>query len=105
MSALRHFPNTNLSTGSLCGLQRPEVVTLNNVNCPACLALEERMVAEKREKLQADIQAKAMAPEFAKIDEALERYSDVLQKIYDERTAGTYTFIGVLGDFLRQVQS
>lgn len=33
------------------------------------------------------------------VDAAIDEYAAVLQRIYDERTAGDYTFIGVLAGF------
>jgi hypothetical protein len=33
----------------------------------------------------------------------LAKYADVLQMIYDEHTAGDYTFTGVLSSFLREL--
>lgn len=37
------------------------------------------------------------------VDRLVHEYSKRLQKIYDERTAGDYTFVGVLGDFLNDL--
>lgn len=35
------------------------------------------------------------------MDQHLSDYAGHLQKIYDERTAGDFTFLGVLSDFAR----
>lgn len=37
------------------------------------------------------------------LDALIATYADTLQDIYDARTAGEYTFVGVLGEFARKV--
>lgn len=37
------------------------------------------------------------------IDDLINKYANELGDIYDERTAGSYTFTGVLSKFLREV--
>lgn len=36
------------------------------------------------------------------MDELIKKYADRLQAIYDKKTAGDHTFLGVLSDFLRE---
>lgn len=38
------------------------------------------------------------------MDELIARHAASLRKIYDERTAGDYTFTGVLAEFLRDYE-
>ncbi len=38
------------------------------------------------------------------VDQKIARYAKTLQAIYDNRTAGDYTFSGVLATFLNDVQ-
>lgn len=38
------------------------------------------------------------------MDALIQKYSDELQKIYDNRTAGDFTFTGVLAEFLNAAQ-
>ena len=38
------------------------------------------------------------------VDELIGDYADQLQNIYDQRTAGDYTFAGVLAAFARDLQ-
>lgn len=40
-----------------------------------------------------------------RMDELIHQYADELQKIYDNRTAGAHTFVGVLASFLTSLSS
>lgn len=42
---------------------------------------------------------------MAAIDDVIKKYSDELQRIYDNRTAGSHTFTGVLGKFLTEAST
>jgi hypothetical protein len=39
------------------------------------------------------------------MDELLEEYAAKLQEIYDGQTAGDYTFVGVLSEFVRKLKA
>lgn len=37
------------------------------------------------------------------MDETIRKYAAILKRIYDNRTAGVYTFQGVLAEFAREI--
>lgn len=37
------------------------------------------------------------------MDELINKYSEILQKVYDDQTAGDYTFVGILSTMLREL--
>lgn len=101
---VRHLPSLNRTNETLCELLSTGlVVSLNRITCEKCLEKEHELVTKKQEQLTSQIRSKAARA--TNTDNVIRDFSDKLQKIYDNRTAGDGTFYGVLADFLRSLEN